>query len=937
MKRIYLLLLAIILTLVAANIYYYLNIYKQQVDFQKNILKKQTEICSREIEQHVTGFMSEMNMIIFSDGISDFFGEIESGERKSDIIIDLFSKFGNLITSITLYDDQNNVYNLFKDSGNNPITDYYVSREQREILDKQQVLENNGESVFTFPIFRNMEVTGNMVVITDHKRFIESIFDNYYIENTLYQWLINSNGKTVYSNFSSDFEDVSGFEEIIHDQAWPEEGGSLIHRLKTATRNTRVISTYCPIKVIDRDMIVAFSLDTNIVLSSIINSIITIAAATFIVLILIIGFFVNFLKNVNKEKKNSEESEIALKEIFESLPFGIMIKGSDSKIRSANSTALKILKIEKAEDIIGKDISNLFFLFKDYRDSFSKDRQETTREFVYYDSDEEEKILYKKEIPLSFRGEDVTVEAFIDISPLEKARKREFLWGEAKSEFLKRVSHDIRNPLNVILNLADSMGPEAAEDSPEKGNAEIIRSCCEDILMVVNDIMDFSSFESGKVLVEEIPFSLSEEIDLATGPLLNKAKEKGARIITSIDPGVPEIIIGDPFQVRQLLTNLLSNSIKYSEKGLINLSVKTTSKDSGNVTLEFIIEDNGTGMSPSLVRKFNERDNMQDLLSTGSYGLNKTRQIINLLKGSINIESPVPDSQESGGPGTRVKFYITLYSNEISGKKLDVENIASPEDLKTIILTESDNKKTELQKILKELKIPCETISFNDSTVELIKSRIENTSPAYSVIFIIDSKKSNGFSIARQLHNNNIDKYFLIVFVSSLNKPGNFIKSRRFGADHYLIEPYAASEIASIILNNFSQISFPGSVADKKGIRSDLSILVAEDNPSNQIVAQSLFKRLGYEIDLAVNGKEAVQKVREKEYDIIFMDIKMPEKNGLDATYEIRKLGYNMPIIAMTANAGEADKAEAIGVGMDSFISKPVSIDVLKNIIIKRF
>ncbi len=938
MRRIYLLLFAIITVLVVANIFYYLNIYKQQVNFQKNILMKQTEICSWEVEQHISGFMNEMNFILFTEDISRFFTNSEiksSGTRKIETF---FLKYKELITTISLYDDQKNVFNIFKDRNNNPVTDIYVSREQNDLFEKENIEEHNGESVFTLPFFIANKVVGNIVVRIDTRKYIQTVFENYHIKNTLFQWLINSNGDIVFSTFPSAISKVKGFEDILHDNPEEYSGGSLIHSLITSEEDLRVISTYYPIKVMDQDMIVVFSLDTSNVISYIINSIITISAATFVVFIVVIAFFLFFIRKERKNKQESKNSELAIKEIFELLPLGIIIKGPDNKIKLINNTALKILKIDTAESALGKDLSNMFFLFREYQDNISKGQKESTSEFVYYDNDEEEVILYKKEIPVSYHGEDVIVEAFIDISPLEQARKSEFLWGEAKSEFLKRVSHDIRNPLNGILNLTNSLKLETKQAKSEIEKLELIRSCCEDIVVVVNDIMDFSSFEAGKILVEEIPFSLPDEIDITVSPLLNKAKEKNIDIKSTIDKSVPQKIIGDPFHIRQVLTKLLSNSIKYTAEGKITLFIKTKKQQSGNIVLEFTLEDTGAGMPAELMQKFNKKDDLHGLLQEGSYGLNKTRQLINLMKGDIYIESPLSDKQKAGGPGTRIRFYLQVLSNEVSDKNLNFDHIENIKDLRTLVLSDSGKKKSDIQRTLKSLNIPCEITIFNDSTVDLIKSRLSGSAPGYSIIFIIHSKYSNGFSIARQLHKNDLDRKFLIIIISSLNKTGNFIKSRRFGADYYLIEPYESSEISEIIQNHFSNISLPESkkVSPKEALKN-LKILVAEDNPANQIVAQSLFKRLGYEIDLVCNGKDAVKNICEKDYDIIFMDIKMPGKNGLDATCEIRRLGYNMPIVAMTAQAGETDKTAALEAGMNDFISKPVSLDVLKNMILKRF
>jgi signal transduction histidine kinase/CheY-like chemotaxis protein len=571
-----------------------------------------------------------------------------------------------------------------------------------------------------------------------------------------------------------------------------------------------------------------------------------------------------------RNKRKSIRSEKEIKKILEMLPAGIIIKADDGKVKMINKTALNILKIQDARKVNGKDISNMFFLFRDYSGRNGKSRIGNTGELVYYDTDEEEEvILFKKEIPSEFSGEKVIVEAFIDVSAIEKVRKNEFLWGEVKTEFLKRVSHDIREPLNVILNLTDLLEAETGHGRPERERIKIIRDCCEDILVVVDDIIDFSGIEGGKIMVEEIPFELREEIEPALIPLANRAREKNIAFSILIDENIPKNLIGDPFHIRQVITKLASNSLKYTEKGEIKLIIKPAKRMSGCLILEFIIEDTGTGIPSALTRKLNENGNEAELLSSGCPGIAKTRQLIHLMKGEMHIESPL-SANKNGEAGTRISFNIPVYLNDITGKKLMFDNIDNLNDIKAIILAENFASKPGILDILKKLNIYSEKTTFNNSTPEMLRSRMTEPAQACSIIFIIDSPESNGFTIARSLHESKLDEHHLVIFISSVNKPGNFIKSRRFGADHYLLEPCNKSEITDIVFSRFSNIKIPGVEASPGTINRNLEILVAEDNVSNQIVAQSLFKRLGYDIDIACNGREALRKAKEKEYDVIF-------------------------------------------------------------------
>lgn len=203
---------------------------------------------------------------------------------------------------------------------------------------------------------------------------------------------------------------------------------------------------------------------------------------------------------------------------------------------------------------------------------------------------------------------------------------------------------------------------------------------------------------------------------------------------------------------------------------------------------------------------------------------------------------------------------------------------------------------------------------------------------------IKDCADFDGIGFARKLYEKGLSNRFFIAIVSSNDQPGNYVKCKMNGVDYYLIKPYEASEVFEILQENFTNLK----VTDKElpelnKLKKNIKILLAEDNIINQRVAQTIFKNLGYEITIAQNGKDCVEKIKESKFDIIFMDIMMPEKDGLEATAEIRSLGFNLPIVAMTANAREEDKTKAFNSGMNYYLAKPVRIEEIKEVLIRWF
>jgi CheY-like chemotaxis protein/signal transduction histidine kinase len=928
MKRISLLSAAVIIILIAVNIYYFLNIYNQQINFQKTILGRQTEICSQEIEKQMAGLMSEIDFVLDNEDIFLFFDDPvvrDNSYRKIEIF---FSKYNDLVTEITFSDNNKHVLNIFKDIENELITDIYFSRVQKELAKEKKIIETNKETVIIIPNYRKNQVLANLEVKLDPRKYIESVFKNYHIDQTLCQWVLNHDGEIFFSNFNSDIQGFGALDNLIGSHT--DQAGCLRHALITEDGIRRVISSYYPVQLINNKMLVVFSLDSSIVISYIINSFLTISSVTFLVLLIVIVFLFYSVYNERGEKQKTRKSELDLLFILENLPVGILIKGTDKKIKMINSTALKILKIGSADEITGKDISGMFFLSRDY---LKEEAENNEREFIFYGHDESDIHLYKKELPSVFLGEEVIVEAFMDISSINENRKNESAICEAKTEFLNKISFDIRNSLNGVFNMTNMLETRIGR-SAGKEEIGFIRQCCEEILTVINDINHFSDFEAGHVMVNEIPFVLKDEIGITNKPLIKKAAEKNIGLDVVITGDTPGKLIGDPDHLKQVLTTLINNSLRYTKEGEIKLTVGLKRKIEENILLEFILEDTGTGISPGILKKIKEISTKPEPISSG-YGLVKTYQLINLMKGEMHIESPAFPEAAKWGPGTRIRFCMQFLSDEKSEKNIDFSNIKNYNEICALILSDQQETSITVQKFLKQYGILYESTNYNDSTTEIIKSRSKFSNTSYSIIIIIDSRESNGFQIARDIFKNNLHKSSLVVIVSSFKKPGNIIKSRRLGVDHYLTEP---SELFNVIQDNFSHINIPLSESTLIGnVRPGIKVLVAEDNRVNQIVAQSMFKSLGYEIDLAANGKEAIDMIRKTDYDIVFLDINMPVKNGLDAAYELRKLGYTMPVVAITANTGENVRLQALQAGMNDFIAKPVQIESLKNLLTRKF
>jgi len=912
--------------------------YNQQVNFQTDMLEKQIQICGWEIEKSGYEFESEMNYIVFSTDMASFF----TNEQKKELSIrklELFYfKYQNLIKNIKVVDENKNVLSLFKDKSNLFITDYYVAQKQKDLINKEEVDKNpDGSFNYTLPVFLNNKPVVNIVVKIDINDYIKKIFDNYHLGNTLWQWSLNTQGDVVVQNLTRDTILISNIEKITHEI---KDGnpGFIYNDVKYNNTKSELISVYSPVHVLKNDFGIVFSLETKVVIKSIIKNAILVGSSTILVLFIIIFFFLFFIKRKLTDEHQIKKSESGLKEIMDSLPIGIMMIDKKRTVLSMNKTAMCIFAFENESELVGKVLSDQFLIARNFQDTDSFSYTDNQNEYIYYDDNDNEVIIYKKEIPYILNNENVSLEAFIDITPIEKARKREIAANKSKSEFLAKMSHEIRTPLNGIVGMADALGGTNLND--KQGDAvHIIKKSADLLLSIINDILDFSKIEAGKMVIEETPFNLRDEVESTVSLFKQRTEEKGIELLTQIKNNVPDQLIGDPFRLRQVISNLIGNSIKFTFEGKILISVELVKVHNSNITIQFAIEDTGIGIPKEKLKEIFSSFSQADGSTTrkfGGTGLGTTiaKQLVELMGGKIWVESPSSLSYDPQYTGSKFSFTIQVYSNEKIKKDFDFSKITDYNQINVLII----NKSPKTDKIILHTFNSFETtnteITPTDDPIALLEKNISK----FELVIINDSADFDGIGFARKIFDKGLSSKFLITIISSNDQPGNYVKCKMNGVDYYLIKPYEASEIYEVLIENFTSLKITDKeLPELNKLNKNIKILVAEDNIINQKVAQTIFKNLGYEILIAQNGKDCVKKIKEKKFDIIFMDIMMPELDGLEATAEIRSMGNKIPIVAMTANAREEDKMKAFDSGMNHYLSKPVRIEEIKEVLIKYF
>jgi signal transduction histidine kinase/CheY-like chemotaxis protein len=924
--------------LIAMNIYLSYTLSKEQVNYQKNILFKQAEVCGSNIESVVQRFESDLNYILFSDDISDLFSDHYKNSGPLRNLELFYSSYSNLIKNIDIYDNNKNVLNLFKDKKNNYITDRYLAQRQRKLSDKEQVKVHNSEYQYLIPVFKDKIVFGNIVITIDFSKYLLSELNKYHFSDISFQWVIDPVSGNFITNYPGKNITLENMDMILKNLR-NDHGDMIKQKVTSDSVTTQIITVYAPLNMLDHKFGLAFSFNDNYFKEKILSKLIILAAVSLMLFLLTVTYLLIQVRN--REKKGIATSNEAkrLNEILEYLPIGVIIFDNLNKILYINLIAREVLQVKEGEEKTGNSITQKFLISGQSIRSKDLSTAYDTDQFILYQKEGNEVVLYKKEYPYFENDQEFILSAFIDITSLEKARKYEAAANTAKSEFLAKMSHEIRTPMNGIIGMTDALNHENLTKEQTE-YVDIVKRSADLLLNIINDILDYSKIEAGKMQLEEIPFLLSEEIKLSLDLFRAIIDEKGLKLTTEISPDVPDEIIGDPFRLRQVLSNLISNSVKFTHEGDIRLIVKLEEQYNGNLSLLFEVADTGVGIPKerleSIFNSFTQADHSTSRKYGGSgLGTTISKQLINLMNGEIWVESPSGISKNKKYPGSKFCFTIEVYMNKDLAKNIDYSNIKSFDQVNVFVIAKNVIAKNRLINYLKHIGLQVDIVSINEEIIASIRKQLAK-GKEYQLVIIVDEPSFDGLWIARQLCHAGITDNHRFIMISSNHKQENYIQTKVLKVDYYLIQPFKQD-----ILKNYLRHCFPEIVESEQNktfdLQKDISILVAEDNLINQKVAESIFNNLGYKIDIAIDGKEVVRMIKKKAYDIVFMDLQMPEKDGVDATVEIRGLGFQMPIVAMTATASKIGKSSAIISGMNDYITKPIKVNTVRTILEKWF
>jgi two-component system sensor histidine kinase/response regulator len=673
------------------------------------------------------------------------------------------------------------------------------------------------------------------------------------------------------------------------------------------------------------------------------------------------GIFWDVTERKVMEDELHYEREL-LRTLLDTCPDAIYFKDMESRFLKINRCLAERIGVSDPADAIGKTDAD-FFGADHAREALEDElRVIRTGEPLISKLELEEALgrptnwIITTKVPLRDKAGKIvgTFGISRDVSELKRAeqeiavaRDEALATARFKAEFLANMSHEIRTPLNAIVGMSHLL-LDTQLDPEQRDFTSTIQTSADVLLNIVNDILDFSKIEAGKMAIERVDFDVAQILEEAADLLAERAQSKGLELAVWLPPETPNMLAGDPSRIRQVLVNLVSNAVKFTERGEVVVTADATRVTDDEVTLKFTVRDTGIGVEPDAHSRLFNAFTQADGSTTRRYGgtglgLAISKQLVTLMGGDIGFDST---------PGVGSTFWFTLTLGRAGGHvRPRVTTDAPLAGLHVLIVDDNETNREILRRQTSAWRMRSAAAVSGPDALRQLRAAADTKDPFQLVLLDMQMPDMDGMSVARAIKGDPVLRATQLVVLTSLAHHPEEGDHKRIGISAYLTKPVKQSRLFDVlasVMDRREAADAQRAAATPKRVpvkapetMSPLKILMAEDNAVNQKVAMRQLARLGYSADAVASGVEALAALNRVNYDVILMDCQMPEMDGYEATRRIRKLESEQPgrrhyIIALTANALDGDRAKCLAAGMDDYLSKPIRLENLAQALERR-
>jgi two-component system sensor histidine kinase/response regulator len=668
-------------------------------------------------------------------------------------------------------------------------------------------------------------------------------------------------------------------------------------------------------------------------------------------------------ERIRAEETLSEERKV-LRALIDNVPDFMYVKDAESRFVVANASLARSMGVKSPEELLHK--TDFDFYPKELASAYYRDEQNVirtkqplfNREEQAFDAHGNKIWVLTTKVPLYDKNGQVTGIAGVgrDITHLkktqeemQKAREAAEAASRAKSEFLANMSHEIRTPLNGVMGMTDlALDTELTPEQREY--LETVKMSGDSLLTVINDILDFSKIEAGKIDLEAIDFNLRESLETTLKALALRADEKGLELLCEVAPEVPEVVRGDSSRLRQIVINLVGNAIKFTDVGEVAVRVQVQAKDGSDCVCHFTVADTGIGVPEDKRESIFDPFTQADTSTTRKYGgtglgLTISTRLVGMMGGKIWVESEM---------GRGSQFHFTVRLGEADTKEIKLGTVAPPELLRGVKVLVVDDNRTNcriLEGMLTRWQMKPTLVNGGAAALAQLSAARAAGDPYNLILTDMHMPDMDGFALVEQIRQSPELGTATIMMLTSTGHRGDAARCQELGVSAYLLKPIRQSELREAVARVLGARERDGaiplitrfSLRDAREPNAYLSVLLAEDNLVNQRLVVRLLEKRGHRVVVAGTGLEALQALEKESFDLVLMDVQMPEMDGLEATAAIREKekssGLHQPVVALTAHAMKGDREKCLAAGMEGYLTKPIrpqELDQLLEIYVAR-